>query len=54
MLDPPLASLAQTATISASAISAFQGNLSLPASNPTVDVPAAKGWLLAVHGPSLL
>jgi hypothetical protein len=42
---------AATATITASAIAGFQGDLSVSAAQPTIVVPAAKGWLLAVHGP---
>jgi len=49
-----VATASQTATITASAISGFQGNLTVLATNPRVDVPAAQGWLLAVHGPSRL
>ena len=42
---------ARTATITASAISGFQGNLTVDATRPTIEVGAAKGWLLAVSGP---
>ena len=43
---------AATATITASAIAGFQSNLTVAVTNPTVNVSAAKGWLLAVYGPS--
>jgi hypothetical protein len=42
---------AATATITASAIDGFQGNLTVSATKPTLEIPATKGWLLAVHGP---
>jgi hypothetical protein len=42
---------ASTATITAPAITGFQGNLTVDATNPTVEVGAGFGWLLAVSGP---
>jgi hypothetical protein len=44
---------ASSATITASSITNFQGDLTVPASQPTIEVPAAKGWLLAIDGPAL-
>lgn len=43
---------ASSATITATSIKNFQGDLTVPASRPTIEVPAAKGWLLAIDGPA--